>query len=55
MNSRYVDSCNGPLLVAVYKEVVILKVVKPHRCSKKEKGASKRNNFMGSFGGTQQK
>ena len=22
MNSRYVDSCNGPLLVAVYKEVV---------------------------------
>ena len=53
--SRYVESCNGSLLEAVYKEEVLkcyAKVVKPHHYSKKEKSAFRRNNFKGSFGGT---
>ena len=33
----------------------MLKVVKPHHNSEKEKSAFRRNNFMGRFGGTQQK
>ena len=48
--SRYVESCSGPLFEAVYKEEVrdvMLKVVKLHHYSEKEKSALRRNNFMG--------
>ena len=56
--SRYVESCNSPLLRQCTRKRfwdVMLKVAKPCHYSKNEKSTLRRNNFVGSFGGTQQK
>ena len=55
--SRYVESCSGPLFEAVYKEEVLRCHAKSGEAAslQRERKSAFRHNFMGSFGGTQQK